>query len=97
MNGASILYTNSGTSKYNVVLTPQDYSDEVNITWTSSNPDVATIDQNGVVTPIKTGKTLIQATVIASYMNGTEKVNSLSTQLTQNVTIIDSDDIFKNS
>ena len=94
MNGASILYTNSGTSKYNVVLTPQNYSDEVNITWTSSNPAVATIDENGVVTPLKAGKSLIQATVIASYMNGTEKVNSLSTQLTKNVTVVDSNGSF---
>lgn len=91
LSGPKIIYTGNKTNIYSVILTPQDYSDEVNVTWSSSNPQVATVNEKtGVVTPIKPGSTLIQATVIASYMNGTEKVNSLSKVLTQNVTVRDS-------
>ena len=95
LNAQSVLYTNSGTSKFSITFTPQDYSDEVNIVWTSSNPEVATIDEStGVVTPIKAGSTLIQATVIASYMNGSQKATSYSKTFTQNVTVYESDGTF---
>lgn len=58
------------------------------IIWTSSNPEVATVDQKGVVTPIKNGSSTISATTvdgsnlttscivnIGNYHNGHEYVD----------------------
>lgn len=84
------LYTGDGSKKLSVTLTPQNTSDDVKITWKSSNTQIATIDPDtGVITPIKPGNVLIQATVIASYYdsNGTLR-NSLSTVVSQNVNIV---------
>lgn len=44
----------------NLVKTPEDTTDE--ITWTSYNTSVATVDDQGVITGVKTGLTFIQAT-----------------------------------
>ncbi len=37
------------------------YATETGVTWTSSNTDAATIDANGVLTPVNNGKTTITA------------------------------------
>ena len=44
------------------------------IIWSSSNPDVATVDQNGVVTAIGQGTTTIQAKNEVSGVFGTQKI-----------------------
>lgn len=44
------------------ILTP-DNADYEDVAWKSSNPDVATVDENGVVTPKVVGATTITATV----------------------------------
>lgn len=44
----------------NLVKTPVDATDE--ITWSTYNAGVATVDENGVITGVKTGTTFIQAT-----------------------------------
>ena len=44
----------------NLVKTPEDTTDE--ITWSSYNTSVATVDDQGVITGVKTGLTFIQAT-----------------------------------
>ncbi len=43
------------------VFTPADASDR-SVTWTSSNEAVATVNQDGLVTPVMTGKTVITVT-----------------------------------
>ena len=53
------LYQYHYTSSYNVPLI-----------WSSSNPEVATVDEKGLVTPIKAGRTLITLT------NGVESCSS---------------------
>ena len=70
-----------------VLLTPANHSDDVKITWESSNPNVARIDSTtGVITPVSAGNTLIRATVIATYTTD-RKRTSLSTVLSQSVTV----------
>ena len=70
-----------------MLLTPANHSDDVKITWESSNPNVARIDSTtGVITPVSAGNTLIRATVIATYTTD-RKRTSLSTVLSQSVTV----------
>ncbi len=45
----------------NTTITPY-YASEQDVTWTSSNENVATVDENGMVTAIATGSTTIQVT-----------------------------------
>ena len=52
-----------------LTIAPLEHTDEIN--WTSSNEDVATVDENGVVTAISTGRVKITATAVA----GNKKVN----------------------
>lgn len=46
-----------------VVYTPSNTTDDKTVTWTSSEEDVATIDENGKVTALTSGETVITATV----------------------------------
>ncbi len=39
----------------------------LNVVWNSSNPEVATVDANGVVKALKAGTTVISATVVGGY------------------------------
>lgn len=52
------------------ILTPVD-ADAPVLTWTSSNPTIATVDENGIITALALGETVITATatngVTASY------------------------------
>ena len=69
-----------------VLYTPSNHGDDVKVTWESSNPSVATIDENGVITPKSSGTTLIRATVIASYTTD-RKHTSFSKVLSQSLTV----------
>lgn len=59
--------TNSGTIDYGksfslmVSTNPDNATDDGGITWVSSDPDVATVDDTGKVTSIKAGTTIIKA------------------------------------
>lgn len=53
---------NTGTIQYNIVP-----SGSTGLVWSSSNTDVATIDQNGIVTPVGPGTTTI---TLSSEVNG---------------------------
>ena len=46
----------------NVTTEPSELEEELVLTWTSSNPSVATVDQNGKVTAKSAGKTTITVT-----------------------------------
>lgn len=61
-----------------VTATPADKADDYTIVWTSSNPDVATVDQNGNITAVSEGECVITATV---YVDG-EEVASDSSNIT---------------
>ena len=44
--------------KFTVIFTPEDATNK-NVSWSSSNPDAATIDKNGLVTAVGEGDTII--------------------------------------
>ena len=54
------------SSKYVAILSPYSIANNTSLTWQSSNPDVATVDANGVVTGISEGK----ATITVRNSNG---------------------------
>ena len=57
--------------RLNTVITPSNATNK-GITWKSSNPSVATVDSNGVVTAKKQGTTLIVATTV----DGAKRANA---------------------
>ena len=48
------------TQTIEVTVSPEDAHDKT-LTWTSSNEEIATVDENGVVTAVKAGKVTITA------------------------------------
>lgn len=58
--------SNSITVNYNLV-DPSDTSVNKDVVWTSSNENIATIDQYGRVTGVSLGQTVISATTVLGY------------------------------
>ena len=52
-----------------------------NYTWTSSNPDVATVDEKGMIKPIKKGQSIITVSI-----NGTSYKAKMQVTVTQKKT-----------
>lgn len=53
-----------------VIYEPENTTDDTTVQWESSDPSIASVDENGVVTAVQTGKATITATVgdkTASY------------------------------
>lgn len=61
INISSSLSVNRGESKQIALSTSPNPSSST-VTWTSANPNIATVDQNGIVTGVKTGNVTITAT-----------------------------------
>lgn len=59
------------TKNLKVNFDPENTTDDKNVTWTSTNEDVATVDENGNVKALKEGN----AAIIASVGNFTDTVN----------------------
>ncbi len=55
------VYTGMATTVYQLTAKPKP-SEAVAVSWISANPAIATIDENGVITPKKAGKVTITAT-----------------------------------
>ncbi len=51
------------TAQLSILYNPADTTDAKDVTWSSSDESVATIDQNGLLTAVKAGKTTITAKV----------------------------------
>lgn len=51
------------TAHLSILYNPADTTDAKDVTWSSSDESVATIDQNGLLTAVKAGKTTITAKV----------------------------------
>lgn len=60
-DGSLIVVSKKNPVQLNITATPSN-STQQNYTWESKNSAVATVDENGVVTPLKTGTTVIVAT-----------------------------------
>ena len=62
LNQASAtLNSKDQTLQLSATVTPDDATDK-SLTWSSSNPSVATVDANGLVTAVSSGRTTITAT-----------------------------------
>lgn len=72
----------SNSHKITATITPSNFGGTV--VWSSSNPSVATIDQQGNLTTIGSGSTTISATIPEQYWNGKHYLGS-SDNLSVNV------------
>lgn len=63
INKSTLALRKGATETLNVVYDPEDTTDSKKVTWKSSNPSVATVDENGKVTALKDGVTDVTATV----------------------------------
>lgn len=59
LNKDSLTLTEGGNEKLSATLTPAEASEKVS--WDSTNPDVATVDEDGLVTGVKAGTATITA------------------------------------
>lgn len=58
------------------------------VSWSSSNPEVATIDQNGYITPISVGKTTVTVTTEDGGFTATSEINVIEVVPTTGVTLL---------
>ena len=63
INKESMTIQSGGTETLSVIYTPEDTTDDKEVTWTSGDETIATVDNNGVVTAQSAGTTTITATV----------------------------------
>lgn len=70
------------TTKSTVTFNPETITDDVTITYSSSNESMATVDNFGVVTAKKAGEVIITVDVIAINDSGDEKGFSSQVDLT---------------
>ena len=57
------LYTDGRTGELNATVSPSNATNK-NVTWKSSDPSVATVDENGVVAPVSAGTATITVTTV---------------------------------
>ena len=75
MGGVEGITLSKGETYQFAVKPVEGYQLPENITWTSANPDVATVDNDGVVTAVATGTTEVTASAVV----GTETVTATCT------------------
>ncbi|MGN0183381.1 MAG: Ig-like domain-containing protein [Candidatus Ornithomonoglobus sp.] len=89
LNKTSASLTAGETLQLSAELSPEGAS--ANITWSSTNTNVATVDGTGLVTAVKTGAALIKARIgsgrefacAINVISDTERVNTLSVSIPQ--------------
>ncbi len=82
LNKTTLDLSIKATEKLTVTVTPADAAG-VNVTWSSSNPNVASVSADGTVTALSTGKATITAKTLSGLsakcdVNVTTKVSSFS-------------------
>ena len=86
MNQGTTILINSTGNKATATITPSDFAG--NVVWASSNPNAATIDQQGNITIVGTGTTTISASIPEQYHNGKHylgSTDSLSLAITDQI------------
>ena len=78
------ILTAGNTVTLNAAVLPEEVADETTVTWTSSDEEVATVDENGKVTAIAAGETTI--TAIAGEKSATYKLTVQAKKVVQNTT-----------
>lgn len=66
------------TAQLTAKTIPEDTTEDKAIVWSSSDPEVATVDKNGLVTAIKTGKATIKAKSELTGFSGSCEITVVS-------------------
>lgn len=74
-----------------MIFIPSNTTDNKDVTWSSADPDIASVDENGLVTGLKTGKTIITGAVGTHTATYTVSVIGLRDDKT-GITVTNSDD-----
>lgn len=74
------------TYQLSYVITPDGDGVNTAVTWESSNPAVATVDQNGLVTFLKPGKATIICQTVDTGVDGTNLIDTCEFYINQPVT-----------
>ena len=59
LNKSNITLSKGTSETLQATINPSDTTDDKKLVWTSSNPDVATVDEDGKVTSLSLGETII--------------------------------------
>ena len=70
----------------NVIINPEDTTDDKTVTWSSTDTTIATVDQNGKVTAVAPGTATIKATVAGKTAECIVTVTSTLTDITLSTT-----------
>ncbi len=84
-NASTTIYQGKTLGLY-AVITPANASNQ-NVTWTSSNPSVATVDENGVVTAVSPGTTQITVTTAQGGFTATSTITVAAPVPVQSVSV----------
>ena len=79
------------TKQLDVIYIPSNTTDDRDVVWSSADPEIASVDENGLVTGLKTGKTTITGTVGTHTATYTVSVIGIRDAKT-GITITNSDD-----
>lgn len=79
------------TKQLDVIYIPSNTTDNKDVTWSSEDPGIASVDENGLVTGVKTGKTIITGAVGTHTATYTVSVIGLRDDKT-GITVTNSDD-----
>lgn len=71
MDGIALNYTElaidkGSTEQLTAKITPEDTTEDKTITWTSSDPEIVSVDSDGKVTAHKTGKVTVKASAVGA-------------------------------
>lgn len=90
IEGTASVIKKGTTAQLKVIYNPDDTTDSKEVTWKSSNPSVAEVDKNGLVTAIADGTAVITATVgtkSAAYDIEVKEVKLVSISIKESTTI----------
>lgn len=66
LNHTELSIDKGGAEQLTAKITPEDTTEDKTITWTSSAPDIISVDDNGLVTAHKVGKAVVKASAVGA-------------------------------